>query len=78
MHELRPEGKWTAKKVDHLVSGVRKRLSDSGVAGLSREEVGEPVGLALSVNLLGELVASTTLVPLDLTLLDQAAGGDPG
>jgi hypothetical protein len=72
LDELRPDGKWTAKKVDYLVSGVRKRLSDSGVAGLSREEVGEPVGLALSVNLLGELVASTTLVPLDLSLLDQA------
>lgn len=68
--ELAPCGRWTAKKVEYLVSGVRKRLSDSGVSGLRRDEVGEPVGLTLAVNLLRELVASTTLVPLDLALLD--------
>ncbi len=69
--ELQPAGRWTTKKVDYLVSGVRRRLSDSGVPGLHREEVGEPVGLALTVNLLRELVASTTLVPLDLAMLDN-------
>lgn len=76
--ELQPGGRWTAKKVEYLVSGVRRRLSASGVPGLRREEVGEPVGLALAVNLLGELVASTTLVPLDLALLDAPPPVAPG
>jgi hypothetical protein len=71
LQEVRPDTGWTPKRVEHLVSAVRKRLSDSGVPGLRREEVGEPVGLTLTVNLLRELVLSTTLVPLDLALLDD-------
>lgn len=68
--ELRPEAEWTARRVEHLVVAVRARLSRGGVAGLTREEVGEPVGNALNHNLLLELTESTTLVPPDLTLLD--------
>jgi hypothetical protein len=44
------------------------------VPGLTREEVGEPVGNALNDNLIRELVLSTTLVPPDLALLDDPPG----
>ncbi|QWF80944.1 FHA domain-containing protein [Amycolatopsis sp. CA-230715] len=64
-----PSSLWTAKRVEHIVSRVRQRLSDAGVHGLRREEVGEPVGLTLTVNLIRELVLSTTLVPMDLEWL---------
>lgn len=69
--ELRPAQRWTIKRVEHIVATVRARLSSNGVYGLLREEVGEPVGLTLTVNLLRELISSTTLVPLDLDLLDD-------
>jgi hypothetical protein len=68
--ELQPGAGWTVKRVEHLTADVRTRLSADGVNGLSREEVGEPVGNALNDNLLRELVLSTTLVPPDLALLD--------
>ena len=68
--ELRPEAGWTRKRVEHLVVGVRNRLSADGVAGLTRAEIGEPVGNALNHNLLRELLLSTTLVPPDLAVLD--------
>ncbi|GAB2867520.1 hypothetical protein GCM10027176_81530 [Actinoallomurus bryophytorum] len=71
--ELAPEAGWTRKRVEHLVVGVRNRLSADGVAGLTRAEIGEPVGNALNHNLLRELLLSTTLVPPDLAVLDLAA-----
>ncbi|TDD54456.1 FHA domain-containing protein [Kribbella antibiotica] len=74
--ELRPQETWTAKRVEHIVSRLRQRLSDAGVSGLRRDEVGEPVGLTLTVNLIWELVQSTTLVPMDLEWL-ELAGQDP-
>lgn len=69
--ELRPDAGWTRKRVEHLVVGVRNRLSAEGVAGLTRAETGEPVGNALNHNLLRELLLSTTLVPPDLAVLDE-------
>ncbi|GAB2968956.1 FHA domain-containing protein [Saccharothrix stipae] len=69
--ERQPGSHWTAKRVEHIVSRVRQRLSDAGVHGLKREEVGEPVGLTLTVNLIRELVLSTTLVPMDLEWLEH-------
>ena len=69
--ELRPAAGWTRKRVEHLVVGVRNRLSADGVAGLTRAEIGEPVGNALNHNLLRELLLSTTLVPPDLAVLDR-------
>lgn len=68
--ELQPDAGWTGKRVEHLVTSVRTRLSKHGVSGLTREEVGEPVGNALNQNLIRELLESTTLVPPDLRLLD--------
>ncbi|WP_285580095.1 hypothetical protein [Actinoallomurus iriomotensis] len=71
LNDLQPDAGWTAKKVAHKVTAVRTRLSKSGVAGLTREEVGEPVGNKLNENLIHELMESTTLVPRDLVLLDD-------
>jgi hypothetical protein len=68
--ELQPDAKWGVKKVEHMVTDVRARLSVAGVPGLLRDEVGEPVGNTLNDNLLRELILSTTLVPPDLALLD--------
>ncbi|MGB3442347.1 MAG: FHA domain-containing protein [Actinophytocola sp.] len=76
LNDLRP-GTWTARKVEHTVTAVRARLSKSGVPGLTREEVGEPVGNKLNDNLLRELLLSTTLVPPDLRVI-ETAGDDAG
>ncbi|MGH3615530.1 MAG: FHA domain-containing protein [Pseudonocardia sp.] len=72
--ELQPDAGWTIKRLEHMVVKVRARLSRGGVAGLTREEVPEPVGNLLNHNLIRALVLSGTLVPPDLTRLD--AGGD--
>ncbi|MBD0738313.1 FHA domain-containing protein [Streptomyces sp. CBMA29] len=70
LSRIQPGVPWGPKRVEHLVSGVRNRLSRSGVPFLTREEVGEPVGNTLNDHLLRELLLSTTLVPPDLALLD--------
>lgn len=46
------------------------RLSGRGVAGLPREEVGEPVGNTLGDNLLKELLSTMTLVPDHLQAIE--------
>lgn len=69
--ELQPAAGWTSRKVEHRVAAVRDRLSQAGVADLTRDEVGEPVGNALNDNLLKELVRSATLVPPDLAALES-------
>jgi hypothetical protein len=71
LNELFPGQGWTAKRAEHIGVAVRKRLSAAGVAGLTRDEVGDPVGNALNHNLLLELVASAALVPPDLRILDN-------
>ncbi|MEU0412106.1 FHA domain-containing protein [Streptomyces griseorubiginosus] len=70
--EVQPGAGWTDKRVEHLVNGVRTRLSRDGVPWLTREELGEPVGNALNDHLIRALMASTTLVPMDLALIDSA------
>ncbi|MBO0882114.1 MAG: hypothetical protein J2P17_17595 [Mycobacterium sp.] len=69
---VQPDAGWTHRKVEHTVVRVRSRLSKHGVSGLTRDEIGEPVGNSLNDNLIHELLLSTTLVPPDLTLLDPA------
>ena len=54
------------------MSGIRRRLTRAGVPGLTREEVGEPVGNMLNHNLITELLQTRTLVPPDVLLLDDA------
>lgn len=68
--EVQPGAGWSDKRVEHLVNGVRTRLSRDGVPWLTREELGEPVGNALNDHLIRALLTSTTLVPMDLTLID--------
>ncbi|WP_037065409.1 FHA domain-containing protein [Pseudonocardia acaciae] len=70
--ELQPDQRWTPKIAEHTVREVRSRLAGT-VAGLTRDEVGEPVGNALNHNLLAELLVTTTLVPPDLSLLDPSS-----
>ncbi|WP_214321127.1 FHA domain-containing protein [Nonomuraea sediminis] len=70
LDETQPGAGWTAKRVEHTVVAVRARLSKGGVPGLTREELGQPVGNALNHNLMLELLESTTLVPPDLHLID--------
>ncbi|HET9254828.1 MAG TPA: FHA domain-containing protein [Pseudonocardiaceae bacterium] len=66
---LAPTFGLTPKGAEHIVSAVRARLVKREVPGLTRDEVGEPVGNALNHNLIHELLLSTTLVPPDLRLL---------
>jgi hypothetical protein len=75
--ELQPAAGWSHRKVEHLLAGVRDRLSRAGVPGLTREEVGEPVGNKLNDNLIRALVLSTMLVPPDLRLLDRGTRRTP-
>ncbi|MEV6336229.1 hypothetical protein AB0M12_16080 [Nocardia vinacea] len=70
LDDLQPDAGWTTRRVEHLVEKIRARLSANGVAGLTREEVGEPVGNTLNHNLIRELMDSTTLIPPDLRLLE--------
>ncbi|MFJ8062745.1 FHA domain-containing protein [Streptomyces sp. NPDC096142] len=70
--ESQPHEGWTDRRVEHLINGVRTRLSRDGVPWLTREELGEPVGNALNDHLIRALMASTTLVPMDLALIDAA------
>lgn len=70
LNELQSQAGWTAKQAEHVVSTVRSRLAHQHIRGLTRHEVGEPIGNALNHNLLVELLLSTTLVPPDLYLID--------
>jgi hypothetical protein len=54
-----------------VADAVRKRLSAAGVRGLTREEVGDPVGNKLKDNVIQELLATATLLPQDLTPLEH-------
>lgn len=72
--EIQPDEQWDHRKVERVVAGVRMRLADAGIAGLTKQEVPEPIGNALNHNLLTELVMNTTtLTPPDLALLDDPA-----
>ncbi|MER5640552.1 FHA domain-containing protein [Kitasatospora sp. NPDC002227] len=62
---------WTFRSVANTVEDVRERLHRRGVRGLLREEVGEPVGSTLSVNLIRELLKTATLTAQDLELLAE-------
>jgi len=64
------DARWTPRRVERLVEGVRQRLSQAGVVGLTRDEVGEPIGNTLNHNLITELLLTATLVPPDLAEID--------
>jgi hypothetical protein len=60
---------WNKRTVADTVENVRQRLHRRGVPGLLCEEVGQPVGSTLSVNLIRELLKTATLGSQDLALL---------
>lgn len=62
---------WNERTVADTVERVRKRLHDRGVYGLVEEEVGQPVGTTLNINLVRELLTTATLAPQDLALLPR-------
>ncbi|MFC8800895.1 hypothetical protein ACFT2C_24455 [Promicromonospora sp. NPDC057138] len=68
---LQPGETWSAKRAERLVTGVRERLTRTGVPALTREEIGEPVGNMLNHNLITELLQTRTLVPPDVLLLED-------
>jgi hypothetical protein len=74
LNAVRGEGTWTPHRAANVVGEVRARLAAAGVNGLTREEVGEPIGNSLNHHLIQELVQSTSLTPEDLDLLDGADG----
>lgn len=67
---LRPGGQWTAKRAAHIVTQTRKRLSTK-VPGLLEEEIPPPLGNTLNHNLITTLLATATIGPSDLRLLDE-------
>jgi hypothetical protein len=75
LRELQPVADWTGKRVERMVGRIRAELSREGVSGLTREEIGEPVGNQLNHNLIRELMESTTLTPADLRLLEDPPAG---
>lgn len=69
---LRPDGRWTERRIEYRLVAVRRRLSDGGFPYplLHDGDGGTPWDNNLLHNLLRGLVESTTLVPPDLELLD--------
>lgn len=70
LREVDPGGNWSKPKVGRVVDRVRARLADQGVPNLTASEVGNPIGNRLKHNLVIELMASCTLVPPDVGMLD--------
>jgi hypothetical protein len=71
MAELRPDVAWDERKVERVIAPVRLRLHRDGVRGLVKEDLQEPIGNMLNHNLIQALITSATLVPSDLTMLDD-------
>jgi hypothetical protein len=72
LNDVEGQDGWHWHRASNVADAVRKRLADKGIAGLTREEVGEPVGNKLKDNLIQELLATATLLPLDLALLGES------
>jgi hypothetical protein len=62
---------WNKDTVADTVVRVRECLHRQGVPGLTLDEVGEPVGNTLNVNLIYVLLGTATLSPQDLALLPE-------
>ncbi|MGP3933088.1 hypothetical protein [Nonomuraea sp. KM88] len=69
LNRIRPGQGWTAKRAAHIVTQTRRRLSTK-VPGLMEEEIPPPLGNTLNHNLITELLATSTIGPSDLVLLD--------
>ncbi|GAA3006936.1 FHA domain-containing protein [Streptomyces fulvorobeus] len=77
---LRPYGNWNGRKIEYRIEAVRRRLHDAGFRYALMHDRSEerPSDNSLLHNLLKGLVESTTLVPPDLNLMDDAPGGPDG
>lgn len=73
---LRPDAGWTVRRIEYRVEAVRHRLHRTGFSyPLIHDRPEErPSDNSLLHNLLKGLVASTTLVPPDLDLIDDDLG----
>ncbi|MDT0319582.1 FHA domain-containing protein [Streptomyces millisiae] len=71
LRHLRPEDGWTARKVERRAGELRHRLHAAGFPPTVIREEGGPYDAHLLHNLLKGLVETTSLVPPDLTLLDD-------
>ncbi|MFI2027837.1 FHA domain-containing protein [Streptomyces buecherae] len=73
---LRPDAGWTVRKIEYRVEAVRRRLHRTGFKyPLMHDNPEErPSDNSLLHNLLRGLVASTTLVPPDLELMEDEFG----
>ncbi|MGN9758375.1 FHA domain-containing protein [Streptomyces sp. SD31] len=72
---LRPEDKWTERRIEHRIEVVRHRLHRTGFRYplLHDKSQGRPGDNSLLHNLIKGLVESTTLVPPDLDLMEDDA-----
>lgn len=61
---------WHPHRAANVVGRVRERLSRSEVDGLTLDDFGDSAGNTINHNLIQELLATTTLMPADLRLLD--------
>lgn len=71
LNRVDPGRQWTDRIVEHVIKDLRVRLANgpNPIDGLLREQVGEPVGNKLNVNLINALLESATLIPQDLEAL---------
>ncbi|WP_433475142.1 hypothetical protein ACQPZP_41825 [Spirillospora sp. CA-142024] len=67
---LQPKAGWNQKKAARRVEKVRHQLSGE-VPGLLEHEVAPPIGNALNVNLIRNLLITGTITPDHLSLLDE-------
>jgi hypothetical protein len=71
---LRPEARWNERKIEYRIEAVRRRLDNTGFKYplMHDKSQGRPADNGLLHNLLKGLVESTTLVPPDLDLMEDA------
>jgi hypothetical protein len=72
---LRPDARWTERRVEHRIEAVRRRLDRAGFKYplLHDKAEGRPGDNRLLHNLIKGLVESTTLVPPDLDRMEDDA-----
>ncbi|MGW0707496.1 FHA domain-containing protein [Streptomyces sp. NPDC002643] len=72
---LRPDAKWTSRKIEHRIEAVRRRLHPTGFRYplIHDDSESRPSDNRFLHNLLRGLVESTTLVPPDLDLMEDEA-----
>jgi hypothetical protein len=75
LSQVRGQREWNARRAEHHVASIRHRLATGpkAIPGILRrdDDVAEPVGNTLSHNLIQALLASGTLVPAQLALIEE-------